>query len=384
MPSPYPLPETLRWPYMYLFPRRQPLWHPPKPRAHRFFHGNGRKCVVGVVGDIMVKQGDRPPRLHPALIRALGMCDLLLGTCEAPLIPDAPNAAARYFATFAMPHRFLGDILAQAGIRPGRCGLSVANNHILDLGKDSVPTALGLSEDLGIDAIGLDDGAITQAPPSNIPTYDIHGLRIAVVAWTHWMNAAGIARQDWGVLTPERVLATDWRAWRAENRIDILLGMPHWGLEFRHAPSLANEAIATHLIDRQGFDAILGSHPHSLQRMQWFDGGICQYSLGNFCFTLGNYCRPRNASLLLVPLLLMELADRPAGHCSVAAYRLEFFFEAHTGQQSSIIPLHEAPAHMAEPAFAVARQLFGDPQSPRQFWAGPAMPAGASLHERDT
>jgi poly-gamma-glutamate synthesis protein (capsule biosynthesis protein) len=57
----------------------------------------------------------------------------------------------------------------------------------------------------------------------------------------------------------------------------------HWGEEYITKPSLAQRELAYKLID-QGFDLILGHHPHVIQEVEKVNNSWIVYSHGNFLF----------------------------------------------------------------------------------------------------
>ena len=59
----------------------------------------------------------------------------------------------------------------------------------------------------------------------------------------------------------------------------------HWGNEYINRPSSAQKKFAHWLID-EGFDLIIGMHPHVLQGYEEYDGKYIFYSLGNFVFEM--------------------------------------------------------------------------------------------------
>ena len=57
----------------------------------------------------------------------------------------------------------------------------------------------------------------------------------------------------------------------------------HWGVEYQHQPQESQRQLAHQLIDA-GADVIIGHHPHCIQGVEVYRGGLIAYSLGNFVF----------------------------------------------------------------------------------------------------
>lgn len=57
----------------------------------------------------------------------------------------------------------------------------------------------------------------------------------------------------------------------------------HWGIEYNPFPAVSQEETAKALIDA-GADAIIGHHPHVIQKIDYYNDKLILYSLGNFVF----------------------------------------------------------------------------------------------------
>ncbi len=64
---------------------------------------------------------------------------------------------------------------------------------------------------------------------------------------------------------------------------DIVIANIHWGTEGSHKVEQYQRDLAYAMIDA-GADAIIGSHPHVLQGIEYYQGKPIMYSLGNFWF----------------------------------------------------------------------------------------------------
>lgn len=67
----------------------------------------------------------------------------------------------------------------------------------------------------------------------------------------------------------------------ARSRADYVVVLLHWGNEFCTAPSSRQRTMAHALIDC-GANVLIGHHPHVLQPIEMYRGGLIAYSLGNF------------------------------------------------------------------------------------------------------
>jgi poly-gamma-glutamate synthesis protein (capsule biosynthesis protein) len=69
---------------------------------------------------------------------------------------------------------------------------------------------------------------------------------------------------------------------RAATQADLLVVSVHWGAEY-YPVTARQRALARQLV-AAGADLIVGHGPHVLQPVEWVDGALVAYSLGNFLF----------------------------------------------------------------------------------------------------
>jgi poly-gamma-glutamate capsule biosynthesis protein CapA/YwtB (metallophosphatase superfamily) len=81
----------------------------------------------------------------------------------------------------------------------------------------------------------------------------------------------------------------------ASGAADIVIVAFHWGGEKLEQPRQYQREFARLAIDN-GADIVLGHHPHVLQGIEHYKGGIIFYSLGNFAF--GSYSPSAKESII--------------------------------------------------------------------------------------
>lgn len=155
--------------------------------------------------------------------------------------------------------------------------LLTANNHMLDKGNQGLSRTIGQLEDLSIlyTGVAASEKADTLLNPLILP---VKGLRVALVNFTYGTNLGASARWPKVQRMSREALAPVMA--RARAKADLILVFPHWGVEYETRHNAQQEDLARWLIS-QGADAIIGSHPHVVQDMQWIDGVPVYYSLGN-------------------------------------------------------------------------------------------------------
>jgi len=192
--------------------------------------------------------------------------------------------------------------------------LSLANNHMNDYGPRAVEETLDYLDLLGIESCGAGGDMEEARGPAVL---DIDGVRFAFLAY---------AEPIWSVIGARR---SERAATRAEERLhgpipkptepvdpdsrhastagvalavpadvladiagvkrrldpDYLFVSVHWGDEHQHIPNEFQRALGRAAIDA-GATAVLGHHPHVLQSVERYGGGLIAYSLGNLVFDM--------------------------------------------------------------------------------------------------
>jgi hypothetical protein len=216
---------------------------------------------VVMVGDVMlgrmvnvtsIERGDFTWPFQET-VDVLRAADLTIGNLETPVVTDCPpNEVSMLFC--ADPRAVEG--LSWAGFD----GMSLANNHRRDKEDAGVEETIGYLQAAGIDPF-FDEMVMIR---------EVRGLRVGVMGFEDVDRALNI--ED--VLPAVEAMA---------GQVDVLLGMMHWGYEYRPNQSWRQEHMGHALIDA-GMDVVFGAHPHWVQPIEEYNGGLIFYSLGNFVF----------------------------------------------------------------------------------------------------
>src|SRR5262249_40179088 len=168
----------------------------------------------------------------------------------------------------------LAKAMAKAGINV----VTLANNHLLDCGREGVLETLQVLAEAGVAAIG----AGTPKPAAHAPAILKTGsLRVGLLGY-YW-NRRTAARGPWpgSAMDPREDLAADIRA--LKERVDRVVATFHWGVPYVRQPSEADRAKARFAVDC-GADIVIGHHPHIVQPFEIYRGHPIFYSVGNFTF----------------------------------------------------------------------------------------------------
>jgi poly-gamma-glutamate synthesis protein (capsule biosynthesis protein) len=186
-------------------------------------------------------------------------------------------------AALDKPFTFRADPLTIPYLMRYFDGVSVANNHSGDFGKEALAEQFRLLDSARFPYFG---GGRDLAAAHRPWIVDRNGLRIALLGYAEFKPRAfeasatrpGIAWSG----EDEQVLR-DIRDAREKHHADIIIPFLHWGWEDEGYPSERQKLFARAMIDA-GAAMVVGSHPHVTQGAESYRGKPIVYSLGNFLF----------------------------------------------------------------------------------------------------
>lgn len=185
--------------------------------------------------------------------------------------------------------------------------VTLANNHALDFGTDALVDTLDTLDQAGI----LHVGAGRNLDKAKEPVIaELKGMKIGfigasrVIPETSW-NATSTKP---GMLVTYDPALTVQEIEKLDEVCDYVVVYVHWGIERAEHPEEYQRTMGRQYIDA-GADLVVGSHPHVLQGIEYYEGKPIVYSLGNFVF---GSSIPRTA-LLKVVLEREETEELRAG-----------------------------------------------------------------------
>ncbi len=219
------------------------------------------------VGDIWLKTKDGSDPFYKVQ-EALSEGDIVFGNLEV-VLSESPVRAKKAHILYENPEKVC--YLKDAGFDV----VNIANNHILDLGVEGFHDTLHLLEENSIDYVG---GSHSKDENRSV-IIERNGIRLGFLGYTsgRWRVPKEITInkiQEGEILRDIAEL---------KKSCDHVIVSLHWGIEHVHYPSPDQIDLAHRLID-QGASVILGHHPHALQGIEEYHGGLIAYSLGNFQF----------------------------------------------------------------------------------------------------
>ncbi len=141
-------------------------------------------------------------------------------------------------------------------------GVTIANNHIYDYGSQGINDTINTLKENNIDICGEGYKILR----------DIKGVKFGFLGYTGWQYSDELKAK----------IVNDINELRAKGAT-VIIPYFHWGIERVYEPDDVQQKLARFSID-SGADAVIGSHPHVIQRMENYKGRLIAYSMGNFCF----------------------------------------------------------------------------------------------------
>jgi hypothetical protein len=208
-----------------------------------------------------------------AVRKLVSSADLAIANFENPA-PDSFRWHGRGTVFSANPRYIKG--LVDAGLD----WVSLANNHIGDAGRTGMLQTMENLDGYGLAHGGLGKNATAAHKATLLKAGDVTvgilGYDQIAKSYNADADTPGSARMT------TKTLKADIKAARKAGA-DVVVVFPHWGVEYRAAPSAAQRALGKAAIDA-GADLVIGNHPHWAEGMEVYKGKPIWYALGNFVF----------------------------------------------------------------------------------------------------
>lgn len=249
--------------------------------------------ILTAVGDInfhsidglILKDLDYPWR---GTSEVLKKASILVGNLEAPLSKRGSVYTEKTWLLRADPRTV--DSLVKAGFDI----LTLANNHMMDYGPIALEDTLAALDNAHIARTGAGKNLNEARRAAILTTPD--GTKFAFLAYSltypeiFWANAT---RPGTPYGNPD-FFVSDIK--KAKAVVDHVIVSFHWSKELQNYPSDYQKNYGRLAID-SGASVVLGHHPHVLQGIEVYKGGLIAYSLGNYVF--GSYSKRVKDSIIL-------------------------------------------------------------------------------------
>jgi poly-gamma-glutamate capsule biosynthesis protein CapA/YwtB (metallophosphatase superfamily) len=245
--------------------------------------------IINVVGDVHGESAIKREALL-SLKKYFADGDLNIFNLETAITDENKKEEKEY--NFKANGEFL-NYLKSAGLNVA----TIANNHSYDFGEQGFLDTLQNLDKAGISYVG---GGVNRDIAYQGQVYRVKGLKIGVL---------GIAKVNGGPLSiagKEKAGTTNgYDSASTERAItelrkvsDIVVLLPHWGEEGSFCPRDWEIASAKKW-QTLGADIIVGSHTHTLQKVELQGNKLIAYSMGNFIF-YSNQIENRTTGILKI------------------------------------------------------------------------------------
>jgi poly-gamma-glutamate capsule biosynthesis protein CapA/YwtB (metallophosphatase superfamily) len=262
-------------------PAAKPAGKPVKPAASKPVESASVDSItLSATGDIMMSNA--PNRMPPDdgdgffdSVRADLKSDLVMGNLEQPLTPDTGTSkcgsppSANCFA-FRSPTSYAKH-LKDAGFQL----MNLANNHVKDFGSNGAANTREALDGVGIGYTGNED---------EIKVVEVKGIKVAVVGFSPYAGANNLNDLDHTKSVIEE----------AKGQADLVVVQVHMGAEgtdkqhvkkgseLFFGENRGDPIKFSHAAIDAGADVVIGHGPHVLRGMEFYQGKLIAYSLGNF------------------------------------------------------------------------------------------------------
>lgn len=183
-------------------------------------------------------------------------------------------------------------------------GVTIANNHSSDFGNAGYEETKRILSEAGIDYVES-YSAITVVTDSE--------LVIGIYAVDASLNAMDKNKMVDGITQLK------------ESGVDIVIAAFHWGYENQFQANAQQKEWGKAAIDA-GALIVWGNHPHVLQPIEEYNGGIIYYSLGNFAFGGNSVPKDHDTALLQQEVIrepdgTVRLGELTIVPCSVSSIK---------------------------------------------------------------
>ena len=169
--------------------------------------------------------------------------------------------------------------------------VTIANNHVYDLGEKGLLNTIYMLDELGIKHCGAGKNLKEARMPAVVSIKDKTIAFLAACQYgNQYLGHVKLATQNSAGINPLNIedFCEDIRL--AKNKYDYVIALPHWGIEHIYLPTSEIKRWSYKMITA-GADAVIGGHPHNIQPVIKYNNKPIAYSLGNFLFP-DFYMRP--------------------------------------------------------------------------------------------
>lgn len=232
----------------------------PSFQSANFNKLSNPKITIILTGDIMLGRSvmkislskNDPNYPFEKVSDTLKEADIVFGNLENPIVSDCSFSDSGF--------KFCTDPRMIEGLKSSEVKvLNLANNHTKNYGEGGFTQTKKYLTASGLDYVG----------DHNLVIKKINGVNFGFLGFDFVDNKPNDL--DYQLIKGSK------------EKVDVLVVMVHWGIEYTPGPTNTQKLIANDLVS-SGADVVVGSHPHWIQNIDYINEKPIFYSLGNFVF----------------------------------------------------------------------------------------------------
>lgn len=270
----------------------------------------------------------------------------VLATADITTLNFEGNFFGTPYEDFSAPAT-MAQALSDAGVDL----VQLANSYSIYKGMDGLAATVQTIHSANMRPVGAYATPAEAKEARGFTLCTVEGVRIAFVSFTKGMNGMALPAGNEGCVNLlYKDYATDYQQVDTEgiNKVldavwkekpDLTVALLHWGSEYNNTVSESQEEIVA-LLQSLGVDAIIGTHSHYVQKME-FDpeaGTFVAYSLGDF---LGDASRAGSEYSVILDLEITK--HKKTGETKITGYSYTPIFSVvEEGKPSRVVRIAEA------------------------------------------
>lgn len=166
--------------------------------------------------------------------------------------------------------------------------VTLANNHMLDMGVSGIENTLDFLDEAGLKHTGA---YRNKEESEKISVVNVKGVKIAILSYTYDTNVGRNSNHVNYFLSSSGTFDKEYQEklkkdiQKAKKKADMVFVSMHWGKEFTYELTDTQKEVAKFL-NEQSVDLVIGNHPHNIQPATTLTNKegketIVFYSLGN-------------------------------------------------------------------------------------------------------
>lgn len=228
----------------------------------------------------------------------LSAADLAICHVESPVSSTDTNLSG--YPVFNAPRA-----LVEAAIDAGYDGCSTASNHAFDRRSDGVRSTIEVFEQLGLPQAGMAGDADHDLEPV---LYEVNDITLAHISATYSLNGFVMPDDEQflvDLIEPQQIIAE--AALAKDAGAEFVVVSLHWGNEYQHTPSSAQDQWLSEILPSDEVDLIIGHHAHVVQPVDKVDDEWVVFGLGNFLSNQSvNCCVTASQDGMIAHVALLE------------------------------------------------------------------------------